>query len=80
MTLPAPPNSAIVGQSREYGGKRPAIMKSGPAACAAGPHGRPSQEENWKIVVELKVLPGLSTVLRKSGSFGEFGKCWVSNV
>ena len=41
---------------------------------------RPPQEENWKIVVELNAWPGFSSVDGKLGWFGEFGKCWVSNV
>jgi hypothetical protein len=32
------------------------------------------------MVVELKACPGLRTVDGKFGWFGEFGKCWVSNV
>jgi hypothetical protein len=35
---------------------------------------------NWKRVVELKVFPAFRTVDGKFGWFGEFGKCWVSNV
>ena len=38
------------------------------------------QELNAKMVVEFSVICGPSTVLGKSGSLGEFGKCWVSNV
>jgi hypothetical protein len=34
--------------------------------------------ENRKIVVELKVCPGLSTVEGNAGWFGESGKCCVS--
>jgi hypothetical protein len=38
------------------------------------------QDENCRMVVELNVLPGPSTVPGKSRSFGEFGKCCVSKV
>ena len=41
---------------------------------------RNCQDENAKIVVELKVLPGPSAVDGNNGWLGEFGKCWVSNV
>ena len=40
----------------------------------------PGQDANAKMVVEVKVLPGPSTVEGNAGSFGESGKCWVSNV
>jgi hypothetical protein len=37
-------------------------------------------EEHWKMVVEVKVCPASSSVDGKLGWFGEFRKCWVSNV
>ena len=40
----------------------------------------PSYPANAKIVVLLKVWPAASVVDGKDGSFGESGKCWVSNV
>ena len=56
--------------------------RAGLAACAAGPERNwpeastsHDQDENAKIVVEVKVLPAFSTVVGKSGWFGEFGKC-----
>jgi hypothetical protein len=75
--------------SGSFAAKIFAPKKSGPAACAAGPLERGlaesqpvplGQDENWKIVVEVKVCPALSSVDGNSGWFGESGKCWVSNV
>ena len=85
MRVGSPPGAAAGDKGGMPGAPGGGLRQAPPSPAPAGaPSGAGSagvfQLENWKMVEVLYTCPGFSSVVGKLGWFGEFGKCWVSNV